>query len=130
MPGTSHQIPKPSADHLPTVSYRDLVQEKFGRVWDKFEAVDRATTKAEADLASYKILANEFRGSLSDQRTLFVTKEDLLSVKETMEIQRLRIDKIDNLAANMQGRLWMLAAIFAILQVIINIAQRFLSHIP
>lgn len=120
--------PAPSADRIPTVSYRDLVDEKFARVWDKFGAVEKAIDKADVDLTAYKLTANEFRGTLSDQATRLATKDDLKQARDQSEIQRLRIDTIEKTAANMQGKLWMLAAVFAVLQVIINIAQRFLQH--
>lgn len=120
--------PPPSADRQPTVSYRDLVNEQFGRVWDKFGAVEKAIDKADVDLTAYKLTANEFRGTLSDQATRLATKDDLKQARDQSEIQRLRIDTIEKTAANMQGKLWMLAAVFAVLQVVINIAQRFLQH--
>ena len=125
---TSQQMP--SADREPTVSYRDLINEQFLRVWDKFNAVETAITKADGDLTAYKLTANEFRGTLSDQAQRLATKEELRQIRAENEIQRLRVDGIDKTAANLQGRIWMLVAVFAILQVILNIAQRFVPHIP
>jgi hypothetical protein len=125
MPSTAP--PLPSADRAPTVSYRDLVNEQFGRVSDKFVAVEKAIDKADADLTAYKLTANEFRGTLSDQAARLATKDDLDQVRASIEIQRLRVDKAENTSANMQGKMWMLAAVFAVLQVVINIAQRFLK---
>lgn len=122
--------PPPTADRLPTVSYASLVDEKFARVWDKFGAVEKAIDKADADLTAYKLTANEFRGTLSDQATRLATKDELQQARDQHEIQRLRIDGIEKNSANMQGKLWMLAAVFAVLQVIINIAQRFLTNTP
>lgn len=121
---------EPTASREPTVSYRDLVDEKFGRVWDKFGAVEKAIDKADADLSAYKLTANEFRGTLSDQAARLATKEDIVQERKTMEIQRLRIDKLDNISSNLQGRIWMLAAVFAALQIVVNIAQRFLPAVP
>lgn len=126
MPNSAN--PPPTAAHTPTVSYRDLVNEQFGRVADKFAAVEKAIDKADADLTAYKLTANEFRGTLSDQAARLATKDELGQARGGIEIQRLRIDAIEKEAANMQGKLWMLAAVFAVIQVIINIAQRFLTH--
>lgn len=126
MPNTVN--PPPTADRIPTVSFAALVDEKFARVWDKFEAVEKAIDKADDDLTAYKLTANEFRGTLSDQAIRLVTKDEQKQLRDYLEIQRLRIDDIEKSAANMQGRLWMLAAVFAVLQVVINIAQRFLTQ--
>lgn len=112
----------PTADRLPTVSYRDMVNEQFMRVWDRFDAVDKALIKADADLTAYKLTANEFRGTLSDQAQRLATKDELRKQDDSLEIQRLRIDKLETAAANMHGRVWMLAFVFAILQVVINFA--------
>ncbi len=105
---------------------RDLLDEKLHRVWDKFEAVEKAIEKADQDLSAYKLTANEFRGTLSDQAARLATKEDITQLKATIEIQRLRIDKTENSSANLQGRIWMLAAVVVALQLVVNIAQRFI----
>ena len=120
----------PSADRIPTVSYRDLVTEQFARVWDKFRSIEAAIAKADGDLTQYKLTANEFRGTLSDQAARLATKEEMRQRDLTLEIQRQRIDKIETNSANMQGKLWMLAAVFAVIQVIINLMQRFFQHTP
>lgn len=127
----SHLAPTPSADREPTVSYRDLVEEKFQRVWDRFTATQAALDKAEADLTAYKLTANEFRGTLSDQAQRLATKEEVRQRDTAIEIQRQRIENIEKTSSNMQGKLWMLAAVFAVIQVVINVAQRFLPpHVP
>ncbi len=118
----------PSADREPTVSYRDLVNEQFARVWDKFSSVETAINKADSDLSTYKLTANEFRGTLSDQAQRLATKEELKQRDAVVEIQRQRIDKIENTSANIEGKMWMLAAIFAFIQVVVNVAQRFFPH--
>ena len=117
--------PTPSADSEPTVSYRDLVNEQFNRVWDKFAATEKAINKADAELTQYKLTANEFRGTLSDQALRLATKEEINQRDTLLEIQRHRIDKLEAAAANLQGRIWMLAFIFAGIQVLVNVAQRF-----
>jgi hypothetical protein len=114
----------------PAVPYSVLVDEKFGRVWDKFKSVEEAIGKADTDLTAYKLTANEFRGTLSDQAARLATKEELGRIRDTIEIQRQRIDTNEKMAANTQGKIWALAAVFAVLQVLINLAQRFLPHIP
>lgn len=108
--------------------FYDLLDEKFGRVWDRFDSIDKALVKADSDLTAYKLTANEFRGTLSDQAGRLATKEELKQKDALIEIQRQRIDKIENTAANLQGRIWMLAAIFAGLQVLVNLAQRYLPQ--
>lgn len=130
MAGPAHSEPTPSADRVPTVSYRDLVNEQFSRVWDKFTSVEKAIDKADDDLSAYKLTANEFRGTLSDQAQRLATKEELKQIRDAIEIQRQRVETIEKTSANMQGKLWMLAAVFAVVQVAINIAQRFFPHIP
>ena len=82
-------------DREPTVSYRNLVDEQFSRVWDKFASVEKAIEKADADLAQYKLTANEFRGTLSDQALRLATKGELRQKDSLLEIQRLRIDKVE-----------------------------------
>lgn len=126
---TSKQV-MPSADREPTVSFRDLVDEKFQRVWDRFIAIDERTQRSNDDLAAYKVTANEFRSTLADQAARLVTKDELKQQAAAAEIQRLRVDNLEKTSANMQGRIWMLAAIFAVIQVAVNIAQRFIPHIP
>lgn len=107
----------------PNVSYSKLVDEKFARVWDQFASTQKALDKADADMTAYKLTANEFRGALMDQAQTFVTKGALDAAKADVEIQRQRVDKVETTAANLAGKLWMLAAIVAVFQLIINIAQ-------
>ena len=102
---------------------------QFSRVWDKFASVEKAIEKADADLAQYKLTANEFRGTLSDQALRLATKDELRQKDSLLEIQRLRIDKLETSSANLQGRIWMLAFVFAGLQVLANVLQRFLPAI-
>lgn len=120
--------PMPSADREPTVSYRDLVDEKFGRVWDKFLSVEKAIDKADDDLSAYKLTANEFRGTLSDQASRLATKEELNQIRGSLEIQRQRIETLEKAASNTQGKMWMLAFVFAGLQIVLNLAQTYLPH--
>src|SRR5687768_13140338 len=98
-----------------------IINERFERVWDRFNSIDKALNKADEALNQYKLMSNEFRGTLSDQANRLATKEDIYQVKELIELQRSRMDKAENASANLQGRVWMLAFVFAAAQVIINV---------
>lgn len=119
--------PQPTSEREPTVAYRDFVNSQFERVWDKFTSVEKAIDKADIDLTAYKLTANEFRGTLADQAGRLATKEDMRITRDAIEIQRQRIEVIEKFSANMQGKLWMLAAVFAGAQIFINLAQHYLK---
>lgn len=99
---------------------RDRVKvEELGRIWDRFEANDRALEEQKKSLAEYKTTANEFRGSLNDQGQRFATRVEAGQALD-------RIDKLEKANDNMQGRLWALGAGIAIVVVVINVILRFL----
>lgn len=120
----------PLSDGEQTVPYHALVDEKLGRVWDKFKSIEAAIAKADMDLTAYKLTANEFRGTLSDQAQRLATKDELRQRDTALELQRLRIEKIENASSNLQGRIWMLAAIIAVFQIVLNLAPKFFPHVP
>lgn len=79
-----------------------------------FANSERANDLA-ADSINYRLEGmNEFRKQLEDQASHFITRHDL----EQMDA---RMQRVENLLANLQGRLWAIPASVGIISIVVSI---------
>jgi hypothetical protein len=98
-------------------------------------AAEKAVDKAEGAQQLRNEAQNEFRKSLSDLSGLMWTiKEGTATVDAlrreltiTMTSQQARIGALENVQANLQGRIWAVSALFAIIALLVSIAVRFIG---
>ena len=99
-------------------------------------AAEKAVDKAEGAQQLRNVAQNEFRQSLSDLSKLMWTRTEGIEKVESMnrEIHTMivaldtRINKMETGYANLQGRMWAISAIWAIVVFGANIAVKFLGH--
>ena len=90
-------------DDVPLKLYLDQrLTDLDRRFSERFDAADRALSKAEASLQEYKASSNEWRGALRDASGNLVTRTEFSGMAE--QVQALRRDK-----ANLDGRLLVLS---------------------
>jgi len=56
--------------------FERLLAERDARYMQMFKSAEEAVTKAETALKEYKIQANEFRGTLTDQAKTFMPRDE------------------------------------------------------
>lgn len=99
-------------------------------------AAEKAVDKAERAQELRNEVANEFRKSLSDLSGLMWTiKEGQAAVdslrRELLASQRQledRVGKLETGASNIQGRIWAISAVWAIITLGVIIGSRFIGH--
>jgi hypothetical protein len=99
-------------------------------------AAEKAVDKAEGAQQLRNEAQNEFRKSLSDLSGLmWTTKEGTEKVEGlrreisiTQKTLEGRIGTLETGYANVQGRIWSVSALFAIIVLAVNIGVRFLGH--
>ena len=99
-------------------------------------AAEKAVDKAEGAQQLRNEAQNEFRKSLSDLSGLMWTiKEGTATVDAlrreltiTQKALEARIGTLENAAANIQGRIWAISALFAIITLAVSIGSRVLAH--
>lgn len=99
-------------------------------------AAEKAVDKAERAQELRNQVSNEFRQSLSDLSALMWTiKEGTAAVdslrRELTAVQQIsdaRIGALERANANIQGRIWAVSALFAIIALAIDIGSRFIGH--
>ncbi len=99
-------------------------------------AAEKAVDKAEGAQQLRNVAQNEFRQSLSDLSKLMWTRQEGTTMVESMtrEIgssisnhdKRLAI--LEGVIANLQGKIWAISAIWAILVLVVSVAVRFIGH--
>jgi hypothetical protein len=99
-------------------------------------AAEKAVDKAEGAQQLRNEAQNEFRKSLSDLSGLMWTIKEGTSTVESLrreltiivESLRGRITVLEASHANIQGRIWSVSALFAIVVLAVNIGVRFIGH--
>ncbi len=99
-------------------------------------AAEKAVDKAEGAQQLRNEAQNEFRKSLSDLSSLMWTiKEGTATVDAlrrefilTQHQQEERIGKLESGASNIQGRIWAISAVWAIITLGVIIGSRFIGH--
>ncbi len=92
------------------------------------ESTNRAVEKAEQQMNARLITMNEFREQLQHQAALFATRAQLDDFRDALQkasderhiAMRDRIEAIDKLIANWQGRLAILGAMWAIVVIFVS----------
>jgi len=99
-------------------------------------AAEKAVDKAEGAQQLRNEAQNEFRKSLSDLSGLMWTiKEGTATVDAlrreigiTQDALGARVRSLETAAANIQGRIWAVSALFAIVALAVSIGTRFIGH--
>ncbi len=99
-------------------------------------AAEKAVDKAEGAQQLRNVAQNEFRQSLADLSKLMWTRLEGTEKVESVsrEVNSIltnlekRIGVIESLMANLQGRIWAIGAVWAILVVGVSIGIRFIGH--
>jgi hypothetical protein len=99
-------------------------------------AAEKAVDKAEGAQQLRNEAQNEFRKSLSDLSGLMWTIKEGTATVESLrreltiivESLRGRITVLEASHANIQGRIWSVSALFAIVVLAVNIGVRFIGH--
>ncbi len=99
-------------------------------------AAEKAVDKAEGAQQLRNEAQNEFRKSLSDLSGLmWTTKEGTAtvdSIRREFDISQgvldMRVVTLEKNYANLQGRIWAVSAVFAIVALLFNIGLRFINH--
>ena len=99
-------------------------------------AAEKAVDKAEGAQQLRNEAQNEFRKSLSDLSGLMWTiKEGTATVEGlrreltmTLNTTTTRVGTLENGYANIQGRMWAISALWAVIVIAISIGVRFLGH--
>jgi hypothetical protein len=115
------------------------------RMTDAFIARDKAVDVALTSLSQHLTVMNEFRGAMQDQAAKFITRSEHNAVIETvnhvqlqarsvaaeyvprvdMNIMARRIENLENLQHEQQGRYAMIAVLFSAGVVLINLCLAF-----
>ncbi len=107
---------------------RALLDERFKRVWDQFDAIalarkTYADTNEDARKVAFGALErrlesmNEFRAQLLTQAATFVTNEKFDVQHSVLED---RVSKTENKQSNMDGRFWVLGVVLIVVQLAIQ----------
>jgi hypothetical protein len=99
-------------------------------------AAEKAVDKAEGAQQLRNEAQNEFRKSLSDLSSLMWTTKEGQAALDGLRREYLtghstlvdRVNKIETTHANLQGRIWAVGAVWAILVLVVMIAVRFIGH--
>jgi hypothetical protein len=99
-------------------------------------AAEKAVDKAEGAQQLRNEAQNEFRKSLSDLSGLMWTQKEGTEKVEslrrevtlTYEGMETRVGNLEKMYSNIQGRIWALSAIFAIVALGVSIGIRFIGH--
>ena len=99
-------------------------------------AAEKAVDKAEGAQQLRNEAQNEFRKSLSDLSGLMWTIKEGTSAVESLrreltiafENLRVRITTMENSHANIQGRIWSVSALFAIVALAVSVGVRFIGR--
>jgi hypothetical protein len=99
-------------------------------------AAEKAVDKAEGAQQLRNEAQNEFRKSLSDLSGLMWTSKEGQSALDALRREYLtghkmieeRISKLETGYANIQGRIWAVSAIFAIIVLAVSIGLRLIGH--
>jgi hypothetical protein len=99
-------------------------------------AAEKAVDKAEGAQQLRNEAQNEFRKSLSDLSGLMWTTKEGSAAVESMRrefgasqsVLDNRVVTLEKNYANLQGRIWAISAIFAIVALVFNIGLRFVGH--
>lgn len=97
----------------------------------RFQAVDSAT-KLAADAVDARLeKMNEFRGQLSDQTKLYVTRNEITVAMENAKDDHIRIDvrlnSLEKALSNLEGRFWAIGVGFTLLSLISSIILHFVK---
>ena len=99
-------------------------------------AAEKAVDKAESAQQLRNEVANEFRNSLADLSKLMWLAKDGQGAVESLRrelsvaIAQMgdRIGKVESDSANIQGRIWAISAVWAIITLGVMIGSRFIGH--
>ncbi len=96
-------------------------------------AAEKAVDKAETAQQLRNEAQNEFRKSLSDLSGLMLTTKEGTTMIESMRRESIlahdtlstRVNSLERGAANIQGRIWAISAMFAVIGLLLEIGTRF-----
>ncbi len=99
-------------------------------------AAEKAVDKAEGAQQLRNVAQNEFRQSLSDLSKLMWTRLEGTDKVDSLRREYLmghaslieRVGKLENLSANVQGRIWAVGAVWTIVVIAVSIGSRFALH--
>ncbi len=128
------------AEHWNFTSYEKYVNQRFTdaekAVAIAMAASQKAVDKAEEAQQLRNATQNEFRGALADLSGQMATKEHVGTRTESMrremtalnENQEIRIRTLEAANANIQGRIWVISALWAVIVLVSSFAVRFIGH--
>ena len=107
---------------------KEYVSSEIGRVSERISATDRlhdqesvatarAIDKAEQQMNSRLLGMNEFREQLKDQASTFAKKDQVDDIRFSLQ---KRLDEIDRIIANWQGRLLVVGSGWAVIVIIMG----------
>jgi hypothetical protein len=137
-------------------TFEKYVNQRFNEVTNALIAAEKAVDKAEGAQHLRSVQQNEFRESLSDLSTLMWTRKEgeaaiealrreilamgfekklseyIAKSEEALNLVRrsveTRIGLLESQSANMQGRVWGISALFAIIVLVVSVVIRFVGH--
>jgi hypothetical protein len=120
-----------------------MLDEREDRTKERFIALDKNITVAmmaadkavgKAEMATEKRFegVNEFRSTLADQAATLLPRAEFQvqhkSLLDKIDGLDARLAAMENSAANIQGRIWAIGAIWSIFVVAVSIGVRFIGH--
>lgn len=96
---------------------KDYTDNQIGWLKENFDnevrAIRDAVSKVEEVNKDYRKSQNEWRGALDDSTSKLETKEAVNQIVK-------RVEKLENMISNLQGRLWMIAALWGVIIIIVG----------
>jgi small-conductance mechanosensitive channel len=126
--------------HWNFTSYEKYINQRFcdaeKAVKAALAAAEKAIDKAQEAQQLRNAAQNEFRASLSDLSGHMATKESVDTRVESLrrelsatdDAQEGRIRVLETANANIQGRIWVISALWAVIVLVSSFAVRFIGH--
>jgi len=116
------------------VTLRDYIESRLeaerAMTEQQFQALKAATDLVATTSSERFASVNEFRGQLSDQQKLFITRievDGLVSVVEKrVDVNTEQINELRRMNANLAGRIAAFGSVFAVVVIAIEIGLRYL----
>jgi hypothetical protein len=111
-----------TVDRLRTLSNETLAA--------RFEAIDKAASLAALSLDKRLESMNEFRQQLNHQAATFITRsesdERIKTINTVHDSLEMRVQALERMSANVEGRMWALGAGLTVLTIIVSIGLHFI----